>query len=35
MLVPSDMIGAQTRLMHQIDRFQTHQVRQGDKEPFL
>lgn len=26
MLVPADMIGPQTRLMHQIDRFQTHQV---------
>ena len=29
MLVPSDMVSAQTKLMNQIEKFQTHQVRQG------
>ena len=29
MLVPSDMLGAQTKLMNQIEKFQANQVREG------
>jgi hypothetical protein len=27
MLVPSDMIGAQSKLMNQLEKYQAHQVR--------